>query len=304
MIEVSIIIRAKNEERLIGRALEVVYAQTRDDLETIVVDSGSTDGTLEIVRGFPARLIQMRPEDFTFGHALNVGCRAAEGRYGVLLSAHAVPNDRHWLAHLLGPFVDADVAATFGSQHGRSDSVATLPRSLSKAMTLTRDNFGPHNAVWGFNAANAAIRLDLWRRTHFDEQLPASEDKLWAWRQIQNGYQVVYVPEASVFHVHELTPQQVYERAWHEHRAVADFMPEIEFGLSDVLKGMVRLPRRGLWRDTEQCAGQSGGMIGRARFLSERLACRFMFYWGLYRGVKDGRALKAGAQTQPTRRAT
>ena len=49
--EISIIIRSKNEERLIGRVLTAIFQQDVDlRFEVIVIDSGSTDGTLDIVR--------------------------------------------------------------------------------------------------------------------------------------------------------------------------------------------------------------------------------------------------------------
>ena len=74
----SIIIRAKNEEALIGEVLTAVYEQTVRDIEVILVDSGSTDRTLEIARKFPLKIIEIRPEEFTYGRALNIGCRPLE----------------------------------------------------------------------------------------------------------------------------------------------------------------------------------------------------------------------------------
>ena len=106
----SIIIRAKNEEALVGEVLTAVYGQTVRDIEVIVVDSGSTDRTLEIARTFPLKIIEIQPEEFTYGRALNIGCRAAQGEFLAFVSAHAVPLTANWLACLISHFDDPNVA--------------------------------------------------------------------------------------------------------------------------------------------------------------------------------------------------
>ncbi len=290
MPKASIIIRAKNEERLIGKTLQTVFAQTIKDVETIVVDSGSTDRTLDIVREFPVKLIQIAPDDFTFGYSLNVGCREASGDYLVLLSAHAVPCDENWLGSLLRPFQHPLVAGVWGSDHTWADSVDTLVGECRRPTVLDVINYGPGNAVWGFAAANAAILRKVWQEYHFDEKLIASEDKDWAWRVIRAGYKIAYEPSAAVYHEHNLSLRQAYRRAWKEHYSYALVMPELRFGLLDALCGLLQPPRRGLWRST------SSGPSNRQPFakvchLVHRLAVRAMVCWGRYRGIKDGRAI-------------
>lgn len=76
-MKLSIIIRCLNEEKHIGRLLAGIAEQTLQEVEVILVDSGSTDATLSIAEHFPTRIISIRPEDFSFGYALNVGCAAA-----------------------------------------------------------------------------------------------------------------------------------------------------------------------------------------------------------------------------------
>jgi glycosyltransferase involved in cell wall biosynthesis len=69
-----VVIRAKNEARFIGDTLQALFEpDALRPCQVIVVDSGSTDGTQAIVRSFPAQLIQIAPEDFTYGYALNLG---------------------------------------------------------------------------------------------------------------------------------------------------------------------------------------------------------------------------------------
>lgn len=69
----SVVIRAFNEEKYIERLIIGITQQTINSIEIILVDSGSTDGTLEIVSRYPVRVVHIRPEDFTFGRSLNLG---------------------------------------------------------------------------------------------------------------------------------------------------------------------------------------------------------------------------------------
>jgi glycosyltransferase involved in cell wall biosynthesis len=114
----SVVIRAFNEEKHIGNLLEALGRQTFQDLETILVDSGSTDHTLGIASRYPVKVQHIKPSEFTFGRSLNVGLRAASGEIAVLASAHVLPLNDEWLAALVAPFADAKVALAYGKQRG------------------------------------------------------------------------------------------------------------------------------------------------------------------------------------------
>jgi glycosyltransferase involved in cell wall biosynthesis len=81
---VSIVIRCYNEEENIGRLLTGIFEQSINDIEVIVVDSGSTDRTFSIASSFPVSIHNISPREFSFGRALNVGCTAATGEFIVM----------------------------------------------------------------------------------------------------------------------------------------------------------------------------------------------------------------------------
>src|SRR5512136_2680787 len=112
----SIVIRACNEEKHISRLLEGIAFQTQKDLEIILVDSGSTDRTLEITSHYPVQVVHIQPEEFTFGYSLNQGITQAHGSLIVIASAHVYPVYPDWLESLLAPFADSQVALTYGKQ--------------------------------------------------------------------------------------------------------------------------------------------------------------------------------------------
>src|SRR3954471_24335145 len=101
----SVIVRTKNEAASIGLTLDLLAAQTvATDTEVVVVDSGSTDATTDIVRAPDARLIEIAAESFSSGGALNAGAEAGSAPIVVALSSHAFPRDPDWLARLLAWF--------------------------------------------------------------------------------------------------------------------------------------------------------------------------------------------------------
>jgi glycosyltransferase involved in cell wall biosynthesis len=84
----SIVIRAFNEEKHIGRLLNGIARQTVKDVQVILVDSGSTDRTVEIARSHGAEVVSISPEEFTFGRSLNAGMRQAKAELVLIASAH------------------------------------------------------------------------------------------------------------------------------------------------------------------------------------------------------------------------
>ena len=76
-IKCSVIIRCYNEEQHMGRLLSGIMQQTVKNAEIIIVDSGSTDATLSIASRYPVQILSIRPEEFSFGRSLNVGCPVA-----------------------------------------------------------------------------------------------------------------------------------------------------------------------------------------------------------------------------------
>ena len=74
-------------------------------VEVIVIDSGSTDGTLDIAARYQVTVHRIARTAFTFGSALNLGARLAQAPVCVHLSGHSPPTSRRWLESLLESLV-------------------------------------------------------------------------------------------------------------------------------------------------------------------------------------------------------
>lgn len=274
MSKVSIVIRCYNEAQHIGRLLSGVLQQTVQDVEIIVVDSGSTDDTVAIASQYPIRLLTIQPQDFSFGRALNLGCQAATGEFIVIASAHVYPIYQDWLETLLAPFQDPTVALTYGKQRGNETTQYSEKQIF--ATWFPDVATGTHLQDHPFcNNANAAIRRHLWQAIPYNENLTGLEDLDWAKRAMASGYRIAYVPEAEIIHVHDETSLRIYNRYRREAIALKQIEPQ-PFSLWD----FSRLLTTNVLSDYYH-AFRDGVLLRELRAI---WVFRLMQFWGTYRG--------------------
>jgi rhamnosyltransferase len=204
---IGVVIRTLDEAELIGRCLETLAGQRGGhELDVVVVDSGSTDATVEIAEAHGARVIHIVPADFDYSKALNLGIEEVRGDLVVLLSAHAIPLDDEWLGRMIAPFSDADVAGVCSGQ-------VAWPGAPWWELARIQGIFGRERRVYTagdthamvFSNAASCIRRSVWRDAPF--KLPAAEDLDWAQRVVAAGLTVIYEPAAAVYHSHDEPPR-------------------------------------------------------------------------------------------------
>jgi glycosyltransferase involved in cell wall biosynthesis len=196
---ISAIIRVKDEIRWIRRCLRATFLQDYPRIEIIIVENESSDGTEEAVREFECEIVPISDAEFSFGRALNRGIQAAQGDLIACLSSHCIPINNKWLDRLVINFESDRVAAVYGRQEPLPDTNIFDKRDLWNTFGLdrkvqVRDSF--------FHNANAMLRRSVWEEVPFDEELDGVEDRDWAKKVIETGYQIIYEPQASVYHHH------------------------------------------------------------------------------------------------------
>jgi rhamnosyltransferase len=246
---VRVVIRAKDEAAKIGTTLARINAQTLgEQIELVVVDSGSSDRTVEIARAAEATVIEIPAESFTYGGSLNTGCEGTEAPFIVALSAHAFPPDERWLERLLQPFSDERVACACGYEMG--------PHGQPLAGRLVQDlELAQLNPFWGYSNSSGAFRTELWRERPFREDMVGTEDKEWAWHWLHRDKLVVVDPRLATQHSHrDEGPGAVYRRAFNEWAGYAAYLDLEPYTGRDLV--------RDWWRDRDGYRSQLRARIG------------------------------------------
>lgn len=210
--------------------LRAVFAQKTDKkYEVLVIDSGSTDRTLEIISKFPkTRLHKIPNEEFGHGKTRNLAVEMAKGEAVLFLTQDAVPSYDGWLDGMLEPFQMSErVSIVFGRQIPRPDCFATLKREVATVFqslgpenavmlhrqTKTTDKLGLTNTF--FSDANSAVRVSAMKKVPF-RNLDYAEDQALGIDMLAAGYLKAYAPLGSVNHSHNYPLRQYFKRKFDE----------------------------------------------------------------------------------------
>ena len=284
MMLASLVIRTYNEEKHLDELLTQVHQQkcALVDLEVVIVDSGSTDKTLEIANRHGCRITHIKKSDFTFGRSLNIGCEFAKGELLVFVSGHCIPTNADWLDELCRPLVERQVAYSYGRQIGRDTTKYSENRHFDKWFPVYSKI--PQEGFF-CNNANAAITREAWQKFKYNEELTGLEDMYLAKLLVETGEKVGYVSTASVYHIHNESWKQVRTRYEREAYALQKIMPEVHFSLTDFLRFLLS----GVMSD---CATALRDKMFLTKFM-EIVLFRYNHYWGTYKGNHEMRKLSA-----------
>src|SRR5258708_37428118 len=154
MAELSILLLTKDGARDLERLLPLLYGQKGvATFEVIAVDSGSTDGTLDILRRFPLRLVQIPSETFHHARTRNFAAGLARGEILIFLSQDAIPASEVWLSTMISNFADPDVGAVYGRQLPKPGSSQERQDALDAVyaeQTIVKDPAYPNGMGYDF----------------------------------------------------------------------------------------------------------------------------------------------------------
>jgi rhamnosyltransferase len=299
---VSILVPTWNGAATLPALLAGIDAQEVDvAVETVVVDSGSTDGTLNLVNGHVDRLLRVEPGRFNHGLARNAGIAECQGDLIVLVVQDAMPATPRWLAELIRPFqADERLAGSFARQIPRPEATA-LTRYYARqyaasaeaprlAAVTSREAFlalapAERLALCTFDNVCSCVRRAVWAKHPFAETAIA-EDLEWAREVLLAGYRLAYVPEAAVLHSHERSATYEFKRTYLVHHRLFTL-----FGLATIPTSrhlLVALASTA--RAHVRClAGRPPGRPLPAREIARALGLAVTFPLGQYLGARAAR---------------
>ena len=267
---VSVIMRSKNSDWVIDRALAGLFSQTYVDFELIVVDSGSTDTTLDIVKSYPCRLIEIEPGSYYPGKVLNDAVKQADTELIVFQNSDVLQLGPHCLERLVGAFDNEEVQAAFARQVPRPEADPWVRRDYAASFPAEGDapEWLPYSLPF------AGLRKSLWEQRPFYTDAWASEDSEWGLWARSQGYKIQYVPDCTVMHSHNYTLSQIYGRRFVEGEADAFIQ-----GDDDSLLKMVYRTCKSTLNDAVFHLSE-----GEIRELTKIPARRLTYHWAYYRG--------------------
>jgi glycosyltransferase involved in cell wall biosynthesis len=206
--------------------------QTQVPDQIVLVDSGSADATVSIAEKLGAETVTIDPEDFTFGSSLNRGFEACHTDFVLVVSAHVYPIFDSFVANMVLPMQDPDVAISYGRQVGDQRTHFSEWRIMHRWFPEAGSGRQDHPFS---NNANACVRREVWDALRYDEELTGLEDIDFATRAQAKGWQVHYVAEAPVVHVHQESLSQIRNRYRREAIAYARLHPGWRMGAVDAV---------------------------------------------------------------------
>lgn len=237
---VSVFIPTYNGLPYVTESIDAVLRQELPEdysLELLVIDSGSTDGTVEALKryGEKIRLLEIPNSEFSHGGTRDKAARLAKGEYVLFLSQDATPLHNRWLINMIEPFfLSPNVGCVYGAQRPRPNAAATIKREVAtvfgalgspdtivvsrwKSLVDNHKEFSINNF---FSDVNSASRKDLLVGEVPFRHVRYAEDQALAQDMQDRAYLKAYSPMGQVWHSNEYTPKEYFYRKFDEYRGL------------------------------------------------------------------------------------
>jgi len=247
---ISVLVRTRNEARHLPRLIEGLSQQKSPPDEVVVVDSGSTDESVDIARAAGWKIVRINPDEFTFGRSLNVGFENCTSDRVVIISAHVYPTRSDFLDVISQRVSSAGTTIAYGRQVG--DHRTKFSEKILMSTWFPSERI-PDQGHAFTNNANACVPRALWEKLRYNESLTGLEDIDFSMRLLALGGTVVYEEEAEVVHVHEESYRTIQRRYRREAAAYKAIFP----GERMTWLSALRLSLKNMVRDMSQASRES-----------------------------------------------
>lgn len=232
--EISIVIPTKNASGYLSELLTALQQQNTDaPLELILLDSRSSDGTLEKARVQWPDVRTESIDTFSHGGTRNRGVHLARGHLVVFMTQDALPAGPDWLHQLITPLQeDHNVAVAYSRQIpypsvSRIEALHIADQFPDVPPRTTRGTQGvaPSAEACFCSNASAAYRRECLLAYPFSTELIMGEDQQAARDLLQAGFSVTYASDSRILHSHAYTFSQNFRRYFDSAVASRDMFP-------------------------------------------------------------------------------
>jgi rhamnosyltransferase len=222
---ISVVIPVKNGDAWLSDTIGALLRQSIiNKCEIIIIDSGSTDATRNILKAFPVRVIEINADEFNHGETRNLGAKLSTGSYVAMTVQDAKPIGDSWLRDLLECFDDDKVAGVCGQQivpHDPDKNPIEWFKPISQPaktkyyypnfIDFERLTLAAQKKICSWDNVNALYRREYLLKVPF-RKVGFAEDIMWAKDALQAGYSIVYNNFAKVEHYHHDTADSIFKR--------------------------------------------------------------------------------------------
>ncbi|MBU0694873.1 MAG: glycosyltransferase [Candidatus Omnitrophica bacterium] len=227
-VAISVVIPVKNGQRYLDEVLKAIFSQEiKREFEVVIVDSGSTDRTLDIIGQYPVRFYQIKENEFNHGLTRNLGISKAQGKYIILLTADAIAYDQCWMRKLIEHLErDSRVAGSYSRQIPHKDSQPLSRIRVKNSLTFSKERresqikkkedyfaLSPEEKrrFCNFDNVSSCLRKEVWKKVPFPKT-DFAEDLEWSKAVIEAGHKIIYEPESIVYHSHDFSLPEWYRK--------------------------------------------------------------------------------------------
>jgi rhamnosyltransferase len=218
-MKISVIIPTLNAEVYLEEIIKSLKEQSLQLNEIIIIDSSSDDRTVVIADKLGCRTIVIERKNFDHGDTRNIGVRESTGNIVVFMTQDALPVDSRLIENLVAPLEDKSIVASFGRQVPRPganplEKFARLFNYPEESVVKSKEDLPSFGIKTYFfsNVCSAVRRSEFEEVGGFPEHAILSEDMLLAVKLISKGYKVAYTPSAAVWHSHNYSSLQQFNR--------------------------------------------------------------------------------------------
>ncbi|MEE9323673.1 MAG: glycosyltransferase [Candidatus Aenigmarchaeota archaeon] len=215
---VSVIIPVYNGEKTIGECLSLLLKQTKKPEEIMVVDDGSTDNTVEIVKKIKGvKLIKQSHKGPA--SARNLGAKKAKGDILLFTDADCIPH-RDWVSEMARSFENKETVGVQGRYE--TNQKGLIPRFVQFEIEDRYDRMGKREHIDFIGSYSAGYRKQTFLKFGgFDESFPiaSGEDPELSFKISKFGNKMVFNDKAIVYHNHvdslwEYLRQKLWRAYW------------------------------------------------------------------------------------------
>ena len=217
-MNVSVIIPTLNSELYLDKLIERLNKQT-EKFKLFVIDSSSTDKTLEVLDRYNVAYHQIPRNKFDHGGTRTMAAKMAEGDILVFMTQDALPADIYAIENIVKMFKNEKVAAVYGRQLAYEDT-NMFGKHLREFNYINKSYVRDKKdiAKYGIKTAFLSDSFAAYRKSSlesigwFKDGLILGEDTYAGAKLILGDYSLAYVSDAKVYHSHSYTIWQEFKR--------------------------------------------------------------------------------------------